>query len=247
MRGRFGFALSGPVKKIPLRGLASYEIRSSNSSPALRAFGRRIDRVSSWSSHSRLWPASSTTLRMFRSPASSATSVSPSLIGDRRWVTVPDTVRSRSSIVISSRTCWTRNVRSRGGCSGASGGAKSFGPSARPTRRHDSENSLTGNPRPNPVRGETVEAYLGLPRGETFRSRLIPLDRRSSYGPRRFSDGAMHEDRGREIAAIRHRSVRAVPSEIFVLVASDFLMLCYQPLRAAGFLERLKKATTGPA
>jgi len=50
-----------------------------------------------------------------------------------------------------------------------------------------------------------------------------------------------------EIAAIRHRSVRAVPSEIFVLVASDFLMLCYQPLRAAGFLERLKKATTGPA
>lgn len=50
----------------------------------------------------------------------------------------------------------------------------------------------------------------------------------------------------REVAAVRHRSMRAVPNEIFVLVASDFLMLCYQPLRAAGFLERVRKATTGP-
>ncbi|HEY5539143.1 MAG TPA: hypothetical protein VIL58_06360 [Thermoplasmata archaeon] len=47
-------------------------------------------------------------------------------------------------------------------------------------------------------------------------------------------------------AAVRHRSMRHVPKEIFVLVASDFLMLCYQPLRAAGFLERVRKATTAP-
>src|SRR5881396_1022996 len=48
------------------------------------------------------------------------------------------------------------------------------------------------------------------------------------------------------VAAVRHRSMRQVPKEIFVLVASDFLMLCYHPLRAAGFLERVTKATTGP-
>lgn len=48
------------------------------------------------------------------------------------------------------------------------------------------------------------------------------------------------------VAAVRHRSMRRVPREIFVLVASDFLMLCYQPLRAAGFLDRVTKATKGP-
>jgi len=51
----------------------------------------------------------------------------------------------------------------------------------------------------------------------------------------------------RSVAAVRHRSMRQVPKEIFVLVASDFLMLCYHPLRAAGFLERVTKATTKPA
>lgn len=45
------------------------------------------------------------------------------------------------------------------------------------------------------------------------------------------------------VAAVRHRSLARVPKEIFVLVASDFLMLCYQPLRASGFLERVTKAT----
>jgi len=49
-----------------------------------------------------------------------------------------------------------------------------------------------------------------------------------------------------EVVAIRHRSMRRVPREIFVLVASDFFMLCYQPLRSSGFLERLRKATTRP-
>lgn len=47
-------------------------------------------------------------------------------------------------------------------------------------------------------------------------------------------------------AAVRHRSLRRVPREIFVHVASDFLMLSYQPLRAAGLLERVRKATDGP-
>lgn len=51
---------------------------------------------------------------------------------------------------------------------------------------------------------------------------------------------------GEEAVAVRHRSMRPVPKEIFVFVASDFLMLCYQPLRAAGFLERVTKATTRP-
>lgn len=49
-----------------------------------------------------------------------------------------------------------------------------------------------------------------------------------------------------EIVAVRHRSMRRVPPEIFVLVASDFFMLCYQPLRASGFLDRVRKATTRP-
>src|SRR2546427_9703760 len=48
------------------------------------------------------------------------------------------------------------------------------------------------------------------------------------------------------VAAVRHRSPRLVPNELFALVASDFLMLCYQPLRAAGFLERVTKATIAP-
>ncbi len=48
------------------------------------------------------------------------------------------------------------------------------------------------------------------------------------------------------IVAVRHRSMRRVPKEIFILVASDFLMLSYNPLRAAGFLERVTKATTKP-
>ena len=49
-----------------------------------------------------------------------------------------------------------------------------------------------------------------------------------------------------DIAVVRHRSVRRVPKEIFVFVASDFLMLCYHPIRASGFLERVTKATTKP-
>src|SRR5439155_22079750 len=69
--------------------------------------------------------------------------------------------------------------------------------------------------------------------------RLASVSRRMGFPFELHTDG--------EIAAIRHRSVRAAPTEIFVLVAADFLMLCYQPLRAAGFLERVRKATTRPA
>ena len=49
-----------------------------------------------------------------------------------------------------------------------------------------------------------------------------------------------------ETVAVRHRSMARVPPEIFVLVASDFFMLSYAPLRASRFLERVTKATTGP-
>jgi len=49
-----------------------------------------------------------------------------------------------------------------------------------------------------------------------------------------------------EVAAVRHRSLRLVPREIFPLVASDFFMLCYQPIRSSTFLERVTKATTRP-
>jgi len=68
--------------------------------------------------------------------------------------------------------------------------------------------------------------------------RLASMSRRMGCPFEFHADGA--------VAAVRHRSVRHVPNELFVLVASDFLMLCYQPLRAAGFLERVTKATSGP-
>ena len=49
-----------------------------------------------------------------------------------------------------------------------------------------------------------------------------------------------------EALAVRHRSMVRVPPEIFILVASDFLMLSYAPLRASRYLERVTKATTRP-
>jgi len=48
------------------------------------------------------------------------------------------------------------------------------------------------------------------------------------------------------IAAIRHRSMRRMPSEVFVLAASDFFLATYEPLRSSGFLESVRKATTQP-
>src|SRR2546427_7295542 len=48
------------------------------------------------------------------------------------------------------------------------------------------------------------------------------------------------------VAAVRHRSVRRVPKEIFLFVASGFLMLFYQPIPASGFLERGTRGTTRP-
>src|SRR3990170_5130023 len=121
-------------------------MRTSNASPALRAFPSRISRDSPWTSHSSDRPASSTTFRIASSDASSRTSFSPSLIGERRWIAVPDTVRSRSSIATSSRRWWRRNVRSRGGCSGASGAAKVFSAAARPCPRQESKKSVNENP-----------------------------------------------------------------------------------------------------
>jgi len=51
---------------------------------------------------------------------------------------------------------------------------------------------------------------------------------------------------GEELAAIRHRSLRKPPPEIFVLAAADFFMLTFHPLRASGFLEAVREATTRP-
>jgi hypothetical protein len=68
--------------------------------------------------------------------------------------------------------------------------------------------------------------------------RLVASSRRMGF-PFEFHDDG-------PVAAVRHRSVSRVPREIFVLVASDFLMLGYHPMRAAGFLDRVTKATTGP-
>jgi len=49
-----------------------------------------------------------------------------------------------------------------------------------------------------------------------------------------------------EAVVVRHRSMARVPREVFVLVASDFLMLSYAPLRASRFLERVTRATSRP-
>ena len=49
--------------------------------------------------------------------------------------------------------------------------------------------------------------------------------------------------RDSEIAAVRHRSMRAVPSELFPLVASDFFLMSYRPFWASGFLERVRRPT----
>jgi len=68
--------------------------------------------------------------------------------------------------------------------------------------------------------------------------RLIASSQRMGFPFESHPDGS--------VVAVRHRSMRHVPKEIFVLVASDFLMLSYSPLRAAGFLERVTKATTRP-
>jgi len=86
-------------------------------------------------------------------------------------------------------------------------------------------------------RGSTLYDVLVTRKGSAFR-RLAALSRRMGF------PFELNPDAG--VAAVRHRSVRRVPKEIFVLVASDFLMLCYQPIRASGFLERVTKATTGP-
>lgn len=51
---------------------------------------------------------------------------------------------------------------------------------------------------------------------------------------------------GDPIAAIRHRSLAPLPSEIFVLAASDFCMISMEPMRAANLLEEFRKATTRP-
>ena len=52
---------------------------------------------------------------------------------------------------------------------------------------------------------------------------------------------------GASIAAIRHRSLRRPPPEIFVLSAADFFLDSFDPLRSSGFLEAVREATSRPA
>ncbi len=67
---------------------------------------------------------------------------------------------------------------------------------------------------------------------------LIDVSHREGFPFELHTDG--------EVLAVRHRSLRRVPPEIFPLIASDFFLLSYRPVRAADFPERLREATTGP-
>ncbi len=85
-----------------------------------------------------------------------------------------------------------------------------------------------------PPKGALHESIADRPNSAV--RRLVASSRKMGFPFEFQADG--------EVVAIRHRSMRQVPREIFVLVASDFLMLSYQPLRSSGFLERVRKATT---
>ena len=89
------------------------------------------------------------------------------------------------------------------------------------------------------VEPEGCALHRKLVRGQASAvRRLVTASRRMGFPFEFQSDGP--------VVAVRHRSLRGVPQEIFVLVASDFLMLSYNPLRGAKFLERVTKATTRP-
>jgi hypothetical protein len=47
-----------------------------------------------------------------------------------------------------------------------------------------------------------------------------------------------------EVVAVRHRSLRRAPPEIFVLSASDFYMVSFRPMQTARLLDAIRKATT---
>ena len=110
--------------------------------------------------------------------------------------------------------------------------------------------ALTENSLPGIAEPPEVVAYAFVePNGSALHRTLVTGDRsavRQLVAASKRMGFPFEFHRNGSIAAVRHRSLRQVPREIFVLVASDFLMLCYQPLRAAGFLERVKKATTRP-
>jgi hypothetical protein len=72
-------------------------------------------------------------------------------------------------------------------------------------------------------------------RSDAAGRRLIASSRRMGFPFEFFPD--------EEAFAVRHRSMARVPQELFVLVASDFFMLSYAPLRASRFLESVKRAT----
>jgi hypothetical protein len=103
-----------------------------------------------------------------------------------------------------------------------------------------------------PIHAEPPEvvAYAFVrPGGSALHEALV---RRAGSPVRRLVRAAAREDLSfafdpeGEMPAIRHRSLRSVPPELFPLVASDFFMLTYRPMRASEFIERVRKATTRP-
>ena len=87
-----------------------------------------------------------------------------------------------------------------------------------------------------PVRSALYEALVT--------ARASPARRLAKLGA---SLGFPYELRlGHEIAVIRHRSLAAVPPELFVLAASDFFVIALGPMRVANFQDRVRKATRGP-
>lgn len=103
-----------------------------------------------------------------------------------------------------------------------------------------------------PVDGEPPEAVAYAfvrPAGSVLHEALV---RRRGSAFRRLvrageAEGLSFEFfRDEEIAAVRRRSMRAVPPELFPLAAADFFMLTYRPLRSSGFLDRVREATTRP-
>ncbi len=86
-----------------------------------------------------------------------------------------------------------------------------------------------------PVGSELYEELVTRPRSPV--RRLVASSQSLGYPFEFHSDG--------EIVAVRHRSFARHPPELFVLGAADFFMIAQQPLRAGGFMDRVKRATTG--
>jgi hypothetical protein len=49
-----------------------------------------------------------------------------------------------------------------------------------------------------------------------------------------------------EAVAVRHRPMGWIPAELFALTGSDFFIIAQDPLRAGGFIDQMRRATTRP-